>query len=91
MDAATGAPLKNTLRTMRVILRDTPFEAEMSFFYDLEAEPLDKALLAACVRAFRRGGTGRNRGRGRLQAQLQTESGEITDHWLRLFEQEATK
>jgi len=27
-------------------------------------------LLAACVKALRRAGTGRNRGRGRIQAEL---------------------
>ena len=30
MDKVTGAPLDNTLRAMRVILRDTPFEAVIS-------------------------------------------------------------
>jgi hypothetical protein len=68
MDAATGAPKRNTLRSMRVILRETPFEAALTF----DAPPSDYArwLLAACVKAFRRAGTGRNRGRGRLHSDL---------------------
>lgn len=68
MDAATGAPKRNTLRSMRVILRQTPFEAMLTF----DSEPSDRArwLLAACCQAFRRAGTGRNRGRGRLRAAL---------------------
>ncbi len=68
MDATTGAPKKNTLRTMRVILRATLFEALLEFV----EPPGDYArwLLVACVKAFRRAGTGRNRGRGRLQAEL---------------------
>ncbi len=74
MDAETGAPKKNTLRSMRVVLRGTEFEARLRFV----AKPSDDdlALLAACVKAFRRAGTGRNRGRGRLQARLY-EEGEV--------------
>ena len=68
MDAATGAPKRNTLRTMRVILRDTAFEAELTCLGSLSDQ--ERGLLAACVRAFRRAGTGRNRGRGRLVADL---------------------
>jgi len=73
-----GVAKAETLRTARVILRGTPFEAEL--YLDEGAYPAgdagraqvqqDMALLAACVKAFRRAGTGRNRGRGRLQAQL---------------------
>lgn len=65
---ATGAPMPETLRSMRVIVRDTTFVSRLDF-----AEPpdeLDLALLAACVSAFRRAGTGRNRGRGRLAVEL---------------------
>jgi CRISPR/Cas system CSM-associated protein Csm3 (group 7 of RAMP superfamily) len=68
MDPTTGAPQKETLRTMRVIIRNTPFEARLDFRQD--PQPDDLALLAACVKTFRRAGTGRNRGRGRLNADL---------------------
>jgi len=68
VDEVTGAPEQGSLRSMRVVLRDTPFVAELGF----SAEPDDCALslLAACVKSLHRAGTGRNRGRGRLTASL---------------------
>lgn len=68
MNPETGAPMKDTLRTMRVIIRKTPFEAELEFLEPATDD--DKALLAACVKAFRRAGTAKTRGRGRLAAEL---------------------
>lgn len=64
----SGVPKEHTLRTVRVVLRETPFEAKLRFAEDPNED--DLALLAACVKAFRRAGTGRNRGRGRLRAEL---------------------
>lgn len=64
----SGVPRDNSLRRLRVILRETPFEAEL-FFTEEPAAP-DLALLAACVKAFRRAGTGVTRGLGRLKADL---------------------
>lgn len=68
MDAESGAPQKETLRTVRVILRETPFIARLDFF----EEPVegDLACLSACVKALRRAGSDRNRGRGALRAEL---------------------
>ena len=68
MDARTGAPKENSLRTMRVILKGTPFIAKLDF----TETPNDyaKQLLAATVKSFNRACTGRNRGRGRLKAEL---------------------
>jgi hypothetical protein len=66
-----GAPKHNTLRTIRVILRETPFEASLEFLS--QPEPGDEALLGACVKAFRRVGTNRHRGRGRMKADLYSE------------------
>jgi hypothetical protein len=63
-----GAPEPASLRTQRVILRTTRFEAQLHF--DEDPQPLELALLTATVMAWRRAGTGRNRGRGRLQAWL---------------------
>lgn len=75
---AWGAPKENTLRTMRVILRGTVFRALLEFV--VEPQPDDLALLAACVKALRRAGTGRNRGRGRVQAELLDKNGHpVTD------------
>ena len=74
MDPESGAPKKETLRTMRVILRGTPFRARLEFVQDPTADEL--ALLAACAKALRRAGTGRNRGRGKLHAELLDGAGE---------------
>lgn len=65
---ADGAPAEGSLRAMRVILRNTPFSARLTAQRKLHDDEL--ALLAAGILAFRRAGTGRNRGRGRLEADL---------------------
>lgn len=86
IDESTGAPEEGSLRSMRVVLRDTLFTAELSF----ERDPNDaaKSLLAACVLSLRRAGTGRNRGRGRLVARLYDEHGnDITDDCFNRFRQ----
>lgn len=64
IDAADGAPEQTSLRAMRALIRGTHLLARLDF-----AAPPDQpalALLAACSLAVRRGGSGRNRGRGRL-------------------------
>lgn len=79
-----GAPQENTLRTMRVVLRKTVFWASLDFL--TEAQDDDLALLAACIKAFRRAGTGRNRGRGRLKAELFDAAGQpVTDQFFKKF------
>ena len=81
----SGAPKKGSLRAMRVILRETPFEAELIF--NQNPSDMDMPLLAACVKAFRRAGTGRNRGRGELTARLCNDKGEdVTDKHVTIFE-----
>jgi CRISPR/Cas system CSM-associated protein Csm3 (group 7 of RAMP superfamily) len=91
MDAGTGAPLQETLRTMRVIVRETPFISRLNF--KREPEKTDLALLAACVKALRRAGTGRNRGRGRLIAELYevypgvVDSQPVTDSYFAHFQE----
>jgi hypothetical protein len=80
----TGVPKEHALRTTRVILRQTPFDAELCFAEEPKKD--DLALLAACVKAFRRAGTGLNRGRGRLKAELLDASRQpITDRYLAIF------
>jgi len=80
----SGAPKTGSLRVMRVILRDTPFEAELTF--NQSPSNLDLALLAACVKSFRRAGIGRNRGRGELTACLDDENGDdVTDKHFKKF------
>lgn len=86
IDVSTGAPDEGSLRSMRVVLRDTPFYAPLRF----AQIPGDaaKGLFAACVLTLRRGGTGRNRGRGRLCARLLDEKQtDITKEWFELFRQ----
>lgn len=86
----SGMPTPHTLRTMRVILRGTPFEAELNFLEEPTRD--DLALLSACVKAFRRAGTGLNRGRGRLIAELLNVSRQsITDQYFAEFCQEVNK
>ncbi len=79
-----GAHEAASLRAMRVILRGTIFEAQLIF--DQPPNDRERALLAVTVLAWRRAGTGRNRGRGRLRAWIQD------DEWMRaqfdFFEQE---
>ncbi len=66
IDVATGAPEAASLRGMRVLLRGTPLIARLDIDDDFTLEDSALGLLVACVLAVRRGGTGRNRGRGRL-------------------------
>jgi hypothetical protein len=66
MDAKTGAPEDASLRAMRVLLRETDLIAQLNFDAEFENKERTLGLLAACALAVRRGGTGRNRGRGRL-------------------------
>lgn len=73
IDEERTAPEKGSLRSMRVVLRQTSFCAWLDFTDDPEAN--DLALLAACALSVRRGGIGRNRGRGRLSLRLLDEQG----------------
>lgn len=83
-----GVPREHSLRTQRVILRQTPFVAALRFQTEPEAD--DLALLAACVKALRRAGSGRNRGRGRLRAELLDQAQKtVTEVHYQRFKQEA--
>ncbi len=66
-----GGPLRGTLRAMRVILPGVTLEAPLRFRRPPNDEEL--ALLAAATLDWRRAGTGRNRGRGRLNAVINDE------------------
>lgn len=63
-----GGPDHATLRSMRVILPGVTLEAPIHF--DKSPTETQLQLLTAAVLDFRRAGTGRNRGRGRLTAEL---------------------
>ncbi len=71
IDEKSGAPETGSLRSARVVLRETLFCAPLDFTTIPEDDAL--ALLAACVLSLRRGGSARNRGRGRLKAWLNDE------------------
>ncbi|MEW5941613.1 MAG: RAMP superfamily CRISPR-associated protein [Chloroflexota bacterium] len=77
MDTETGAPLENSLRASRVILRETVFASRVEVVPLLggrqispEEAQRDLALLAASVRALRRAGAHRNRGLGKIRVEL---------------------
>lgn len=87
-----GVPLKASLRTMRVVLREMVLISAVTYQppanLAVAACERDLALLAAVCKAFRRMGTGRNRGRGRVITTLHDETGQdVTDHYLTLFAQ----
>jgi hypothetical protein len=82
-----GAPLKGSLRSMRVVLRDTVFESNLTFHAG--PKPRTKALLAACVASLQRVGTGRNRGRGCVKALLIDDTDDITKRMIDVFAAEA--
>lgn len=63
-----GAPDHATLRSMRVLLPGVMLEASLSF--DRDPSETELQLLAASILDLRHAGTGRNRGRGWLQAEL---------------------
>lgn len=85
--ADTGIPLEHTLRTVRVVLRETQFQADLVFCERPSDD--DLALLAACVKALRRVGTGRNRGLGRVKTELFDDSGNsVTERFFEVFRKE---
>ena len=63
-----GGPDHATLRSMRVLLPGITLEAPIQF--DAPTDEHQLQLLAAAVLDLRRAGTGRNRGRGWLNAEL---------------------
>lgn len=90
IDPRTGAPRAHTLRSTRVILRGTVFVSMLAFQEKPGVEEL--ALLAACIKAFRRAGTGCQRGLGRLEARLlDGDKKDVTDYYFNVFRQEVLK
>jgi hypothetical protein len=90
-----GAPDPASLRAMRVLLRGlisgnelVPLRFESPLVFDRPPKPRDLALLAAATLAWRRAGTGRNRGRGRLRAWLNDDAQTLA--WFTVFKQEVT-
>lgn len=71
-----GAPSEGSLRSMRALLRETALTAPLQFVVEPEDKHLQ--LLSACALSLRRGGIGRNRGRGRLYTRLMEEDVDTT-------------
>jgi len=82
----TGVPKAHTLRSMRVIIRRTKFQAPL-FFTEAPTGD-DLSLLAVCIKALRRAGSRRNRGFGRLKARLLYDGKDVTQAWAERFYQE---
>lgn len=70
-----GAPKENSLRSMRVVVRENKFTSELCF----SESPDEKALILLnfCARSLQRVGLGRNRGRGRVEVRLLKNGGEV--------------
>ncbi len=81
-----GGPVHSTLRTMRVVLPGVVFEAPLSFDLDGDLAPQALGLLAAAVLDLRHAGSGRNRGRGWLRAEL--DGPDATRAWFTHFAQQ---
>lgn len=80
-----GAPKEGSLRSMRVVLRETVFEADVTFAKDFQLADDEIILLGACCRALQRIGLGRNRGRGKVETKLLC-NGDITGDCVDLLE-----
>ena len=88
INVETGAPLRETLRSIRVLLRGLTLCADISIEDPVTADM--KGLLAACVLGMRRAGVSRNRGRGRLcnmqlHSRPKVTNGDMTDTMFKLF------
>lgn len=90
IDYETGAPKKGALRSIRVILRNLIFTANMDFIPP-EGESFScedaVAFLTACALAVKRAGTGRNRGFGKVTASILSQDGkmDLTKHYFHHF------
>jgi hypothetical protein len=94
VDIESEAPRDETLRAIRVILRQSIFSAPV-YLEEASDEPTRRqelALLIACVKALRLAGTGRNRGVGEIRAQLQDEQrAVVSEDAFDYFVQEVTR
>lgn len=90
IDPETDSAKKGSLRNIRVILRETPFESEISF--SQAPDSTDLALLCACVKAFRRAGADRNRGKGEIKCcnLIDSDGKDITEEYFPQFAEKVT-
>ncbi len=86
----SGVPKEHSLRSSRLILRSLIFESHL--YFNEEPEEPDLALLAACIKSFRRCGTNRNRGSGKIQARILDENLiDITQQQIKVFAREVNQ
>lgn len=64
----SGAPKPETLRTLRIIPRQTPFEASILFE---ELQEQERVFLYGCLMALRRAGSNKSRGLGKMKITLE--------------------
>ncbi len=78
VDALTEAPKRESLRAIRVVLRNTVLTAQIYLEDAVETAQQQQAiaLLATCTKALRLAGTGRSRGVGEIRALLLDEQGQ---------------
>lgn len=69
-DRHRSAPEQTTLRSTRVVLRGSVFEAPLTWLDGYRPCSDDLQVLALCALATRHGGLARNRGRGHLRCTL---------------------
>lgn len=89
-----GVAREHSLRALRVILRKTLFEAELTYVGSENEKHAALELLAACIKSFRRAGSHRNRGLGKLHSWLADapcSRTDITDIWFEKFVSEVKK
>ncbi len=86
VDDERNAPRDESLRVQRYLLRETCLVADLEFARMPSEDREDQlALLSAAAHAIRRGGTGRNRGRGRLCVTLKDAASQSIVRADRLF------
>jgi hypothetical protein len=88
VDEQSEAPADETLRSVRVLIRETEFFSPL-----VELQPLhdqDWHLLAACVAAVRRVGKNRHRGAGHVECSLWENGKDVTQAQLERFTRELT-
>jgi CRISPR/Cas system CMR subunit Cmr4 (Cas7 group RAMP superfamily) len=76
----TGSPDVGSLRSSRVILRETEFDSDLMFAGN--PTPTEITLLGACAASLQRVGLGRNRGRGKVCVRLYEKDKDITQDCL---------
>lgn len=87
---ADGAPKKNSLRSARVVLRETIFTADIDFRSEITNQKM-LMLLGASAAGLQRVGLGRNRGRGKVSVEFSANKTNWLDEFEKTLNGEAKK